>query len=217
MQLSGRNNLDTLRNDILDAMDVVLGKKQCSVDEDFLDLMRKFNSRRKTFRMPDFVKRETTPFIYEHNKRASLLFSGGRISLATALWLKEMGKDVELVYIEDENKQQVESLMSELGLPWVTLASKRYDNEFSAMLLLQDTLEHAVSSHHSPVLYIGCFDNAAMSNNVKKDWRYCQEFINTYDTLVKKYVDGAKVLCLFPDYRVVNDELLKHPEYQYIQ
>ena len=217
MPLSGKNNLDILRNDIVNAVNIVAGKSLMPIDEEFIELLRKYNARRLTFRMPEFVNRQISPFTYDHNNRATLLFSGGRVSLATALWLKDMDKDIELVYIDNGHKAEVETLMARLQLPYSILSSRVYDNDFSAMLMLHDVLEYAISNHHAPVLYIGCFDEAIMDNNKSRDWRYCHEFIDTYNKLVRKYVDGAKVLCLFPDYRVVDDELLKHPEYQYIQ
>ena len=209
----GENNLKYLRNDI----GILISGKEDPIDEGFLDLCRKFNARYSHYRMPKFEKREIVPLVYDHTDRTSLLFSGGRVSLATALWLNEMGKDIELVYFMDDKKDSVIELMKQLDLPFTVICEKIPKNHFSGMWMIFKALENAIESHHAPIIYMGYFEYALMENNKLGNWRYCNDFIQTFAEVAKKYIDGVKVLDVMPNYTVVNDVLLKHPEYQFIQ
>ena len=82
--------------------------------------------------------------------------------------------------------------------------------------MIHKTLEEAIDSKRSPVIYTGYFEYAHMADNKIKDWRYCDDFIRLYTDALKDYVDGLQTLGVMPNYTVVNNVLLKHPEYKYV-
>lgn len=59
---------------------------------------------------------------------------------------------------------------------------------------------------------MGYFPMASVLNNSLCDWRYCQEFINTYYRVAKKYIVGANVLSIMPSYSVVDDEFIRNKD-----
>lgn len=215
MQSSGENNLKILMSD-LDNLSRY-HTYPVSVDIGYLDLCRKLNGRYKNYEMPLFEERKIDIYkpTCDVKDKAYVLFSGGKVSLATALWLREMGKDVELLYLTDdiETRTEVLDLAEKFHLPITTLIRTIPDNEYAGMYMAHYALDYVVSEHNKPSIYMGYFEFALMDHNKKKDWRYCKEFIESYSNVAKKYIKDAEVLGVMPDYAVVNDILLKYKSY----
>lgn len=218
MQSSGKNNLEILKNDIDYLKNWRTNTTQPVVDVGYLDLCRKFNSRYLGYKMPLFEDRKvkpipSTPFL---DNTSYVLFSGGRVSLALALWLLEMGKDIELFYFKDENQSEVIHLMEELGIPFVAVSAKIPNNEFAGIYMVHYALEYMIEHNMNRSIYMGYFEFALMDNNQKKNWRYCKDFIEAYTNVAKKYVDELEVLGVLPNYAVVDDILSKY-NYEAVQ
>lgn len=219
MQSSGGNNLEILKHDLDALMKWRTIPHQETVDTGYLDLCRKFNARYLNYRMPLFEERKFAPFTPKvDSDKSLLLFSGGKVSLATALWLKEMGKDIELLYFYDKEYKAVLDLMGvkQLGIPYTARYTKIPDNEFAGMHMVHYALEFALEKHLKPSIYMGYFEFALMDNNPKRNWRYSKDFIEAYANVAKKYIEGVEVLGVLPNYAVVDDILSKY-NYEAVQ
>lgn len=185
------------------------------IDSGFMPLCRIFNSVFYNYPVPEFEEREITPFKYEHDDTAIVLFSGGKVSLAVALRLRDMHKNVVLIHFTDsdtDKEAKVERLMEELKLPYIILDKLPYSKSamMKGILMIQTAMETALREGYSPIVYTGMFDFASIYNNNQRDWKYCNEVINVYTNILKRYIDGAKVLNIMPNYAVAEDEILKH-------
>ncbi len=217
MQSSGRNNLEILKSDLANLKNWRTNEEKPTVDIGYLDFCRKYNKRYLRYRMPLFEEREIAPFIpVAETSKSYVLFSGGRTSLALALWLVEMGKDIELLYIKDNNYLQVQDLMEEINIPFNIISVNIPNNEFAGMYMAYYAMEYAIENHVNPSIYMGYFEFALMDNNQKKNWRYCKDFIEAYTNVAKKYIVGADVLGVLPNYAVVDDILSKY-KYEPVQ
>lgn len=207
----GENNLKLLKNDL----DILSKLTTGIIDSGFMPLCRIFNSVFYNYAVPEFEEREITPFKYEHNDTAIVLFSGGKVSLAVALRLRDMHKNVVLLHFTGNNAEkeaQIECLMRELKLPYIISDKLPHSKSviMKGILMIQVAMETAFKEGYSPVVYTGMFDYASIYNNNQKDWKYCNEVISVYTNILKRYIDGAKVLNIMPNYNVAEDEILKH-------
>lgn len=214
MQENGVKNLCTLETDI---EEMSKHHSKAIVDADFVGCMRYINAFYSSFRMPQFVEREITPFSYEHDNVNLILFSDGVLSLATALRLREMHKDVILFHIEEED-QEVENRCQEISemlkLPLYIELSEIKDDLYKGMAMANKALTFAVNNGHSPRIYAGFFEMASVQNNQRRDWKYCREYIGTYEKVAKKYIPEMAILNIIPSYSVAEDELVRYKKFQ---
>ena len=211
----GEERLNLLRGD-LEALSN--GKLDVPVDSDLSSALRHVNARQDKFRMPLFDVRENAPFSYEvKSDEELLLFSGGKTSLATAIRLRSMHKNVNLLHIEESPELTARCLemADKLRLPLLIQQTDFNigNNVYTGMMLAQEAIELAVQNEISPRVYMGYFYMASVTNNPSKDWKYCNEFIGAYNTAVSKYVRGAQIVGLLPSPSVVDDELMRCKEF----
>lgn len=216
MQSSGRNNLEILTHDI-ETLGSMRPKEP--VDYDFSQACRWLNREILGYKMPHLVVRDIQPIYCDTVDDVSiLLFSGGRVSTATALQLRSMGKNVILLHVEtdDGTTHRVKQISELLSMPLVLLKPtirRSYLDYFYGMYLANTAVQYAIENGHAPRVYMGCFYMASTFNNDRKDWKYCLEFINAYESVVRKYIYGAEIIRLIPSPSVVEDEFIRHKEY----
>lgn len=210
----GLNNLKLIEYDI---RILVKGEIE-AVDFDFSQACRCLNREIADYEMPYFVERNIEPVDVSKSNKLLLLFSGGKVSLATALMLRELHKDVTLFHIQknEELSGRVLEMATMLKLPLVMSENTihgDYEKYFYGMCIAHQAVTYAIEHGYSPSIYMGCFCMASVLNNYKKDWQYCSEFIGTYNDVVKRYVNGAEIIRLLPGYSVVEDEFIRYKEY----
>lgn len=214
MQKNGEENLKLLEKDI----DNLIQHRKQPVDMKLVSALRSFNSDSPTYIMPEFEKREVQPYEYEYDKESELLlFSGGRVSTATALRLRAMHRNITLFHVNTNSKEDTRcsELADILKLPLLCVdAGLCIKSHFAGMALAFSAQYYAAYHGFSPKIYMGVFDTASIQNNAPKDWRYCCEFIGAYNTTVRDYIKGAKVVGIMPSYSVVEDELSRSKEIQ---
>lgn len=215
MQESGQNNVEIVGHDILNLTN---GLRAEGVDYDFSQACRYLSRELLGYKMPHLVVRDIVPIRCAESDEVLLLFSGGRVSTATALKLKSMGKKVTLFHLEvdKETSDRSSEISKMLGLPLVTLdcaLTGKFSHYFYGMYLAHQAIEYAVENGYSPKIYMGCFHMASVLNNDREDWRYCLEFINAYESVIRKYVYGAEIVRIIPSYSVADDEFIRHKEY----
>lgn len=215
MQSNGRNNLEIVSNDILI---LCSGRRGEPVDYDFSQACRWIHRELLRYRMPHLVVRDIQPIRYTATDEVLLLFSGGKVSTATALKLRSMGKKVILLHLEEnpETTDRIKKMSEMLNMPLVILdykISDKFSNYFYGIHLAHEAITYAVENGYSPKIYMGCFHMASVLNNDYKVWKYCLEFINSYESVIRKYVYGAEILRIIPSYAVAEDEFIRHREF----
>lgn len=212
MPENGDKHLEILRQDV-----VHLNERRCDypVDCDFMPACRRMNGAFDNYWIPHFVARDISPFYYEPSDSCVLLFSGGKVSTATALRLRSMHKDVTLLHVKTltppKDVSRIRKIADDLKLPLLVCEDiDMEDNAFYGMRLAQTALEYAVRNGMSPKIYMGCFDMASILNNKPEDWKYCIEFISTYARVARKYIFGADILRIMPSYQVLDDEFVRN-------
>lgn len=213
MQKNGKENLELLRHDL---ESLRFGMKDEPIDIDLLSPLRELNATSSSFRMPLYVERNIAPYSYKATTDETiLLFSGGRVSTATALRLRDLHKNITLLHIEESPELSCRCLeiAQSLKLPLVIQTSDfKLDGVYRGMMLAHEAIEYAVENEISPVVYMGYFYLASTQNNDKKDWKYCNEFMSAYNRAVGKYILGADVVGLLPSYSAVEDEIFRFKE-----
>ena len=189
------------------------------MDTAFIPLCRILNSISLGYCMPDFVEQVDEPLHYEHDDTKVIVFSGGKVSLACALRYKDIGHKIVLYHVPEagEDVSRIKQISVMLDAPLYIADEVLSVTPFSGIILLAYALAYAVSHSYSPKIVFGYFDWASISDNPRKDWAYCREFVLPFRDFGRKCVDGFSILNPIPNYAVMWDELLGHKRYlQYV-
>lgn len=214
MQESGREILNLIGKDV---EHLRTKKSDYEIDIDFAPICRIYNSFNLSYKVPNLVDRNISPFMYTPEDKHIILFSGGKVSTALALRLRSMNKDIALFYVKDINHPEVTDRVREIAerlrLPLLETPNSTGSGDMYGIDIAHEAMTYAVNNGISPRIYMGCFESASIQNNKRVDWRYCDEFIGTYAKVVKKYIFGADILRLFPNYTTVEDEYTRNKEF----
>lgn len=189
------------------------------VDPAFLDVCRILNGAHRRYSMPTFIQQVNTPFKYEHDDVKVVAFSGGKVSLACALRYVDIGQKIVLYHVASsgEDVSRIQYIAEMLKAPLYIHHEDISDTPFYGMRILELATEYAVGHAHEPRIVFGYFDEALTSNNYKRDWAYCKEFIDSFKKFGQSCIEGYSVLNPIPNYAIMWDEILGHKSYiQYL-
>jgi hypothetical protein len=192
-----------------------------TIDRSLEIVCRKCLSIYPNFKVPTFVER-AVPSIDSNKEGPKIVaFSGGKVSLACALRLKDKGEDVILVHVKnsedsDDGRVRCETLAKKINLPIIVLPidyPKFDDSPVKYMLMLNHLLEYAVDNGCQTNIIFGTFDGASILYNSINEWPNCVEFMDAYKNLIRHAMFEFNVACPMPSYNIVWDELLKHKNF----
>lgn len=172
-----------------------------------------FNLLRQGDRTVDarFDRKKLVPIDYDMDEKCTLLYSGGKCSIALAI---DFQRKHPLLYYVGNNRDKIRGFANELDLEYV-VENKKLDDSSPLYIvwIIALAIKRAVENHMAPIIYLGTFEMSSIHSNPISMWKNCVEIIRAFEYAIRQVIPSFQIKMPMPSYTYVWEILMKNKGY----